>query len=64
MRPARIHSKSPFEWPFDYRLVAIADGVLTFSVGMGFVAFTPDWQRLGDMAARTLVVRAKAAPTT
>jgi uncharacterized RDD family membrane protein YckC len=33
------------------------DGFFNFLVGILLVAFTPEWQRIGDLAARTLVIR-------
>jgi uncharacterized RDD family membrane protein YckC len=33
------------------------DGFFNFLVGILLVAFTPEWQRVGDLAARTLVIR-------
>ncbi len=38
-------------------LVLLADGAFGFLVGIALVALTPRWQRLGDLAAKTLVVR-------
>lgn len=38
-------------------MLRVFDGFMSFTVGMLFVAFTADWQRLGDVAARTIVVR-------
>ena len=34
------------------------DGSLGSSVGIFVVAFTPNWQRVGDLAAKTIVVKA------
>jgi len=42
-------------------LLKVVDGFFNFLVGILMVAFTPDWQRLGDMAARTIVIRSGAA---
>jgi uncharacterized RDD family membrane protein YckC len=42
-------------------LLKFADGFFNFLVGILMVAFTPDWQRLGDLAARTIVIRAPVA---
>jgi uncharacterized RDD family membrane protein YckC len=39
-------------------VLKLADGFFNFLIGILMVAFTPDWQRIGDMAARTIVVRA------
>ena len=36
----------------------VFDGAMGFVVGMFVVAFTPSWQRVGDLAAKTIVVRA------
>jgi uncharacterized RDD family membrane protein YckC len=33
------------------------DGFFNFLVGILLVAFTPEWQRVGDLAARTIVIR-------
>jgi uncharacterized RDD family membrane protein YckC len=38
-------------------LLKVVDGFFNFLVGLLLVAFTPEWQRLGDLAARTVVVR-------
>ncbi len=38
-------------------LLKVVDGFFNFLVGLLLVAFTPEWQRLGDLAARTLVLR-------
>ena len=38
-------------------LLKIVDGFFSWLVGLLLVALTDDWQRLGDMAARTIVVR-------
>jgi uncharacterized RDD family membrane protein YckC len=35
------------------------DGFFNFLVGVLLVAFTPEWQRVGDLAARTIVVRVR-----
>lgn len=37
-------------------LLTLADGFFSFLVGALLVALTENWQRLGDMAARTIVV--------
>ena len=39
------------------RVLRTIDGALGFLVGIFVVAFTPNWQRLGDLAAKTIVVR-------
>lgn len=38
-------------------LLKLIDGFFNFLVGILMVAFTEKWQRLGDLAARTIVVR-------
>jgi len=38
-------------------LLKFVDGFFNFTVGILVVAFTDDWQRVGDMAARTVVIR-------
>jgi uncharacterized RDD family membrane protein YckC len=38
-------------------LKVFADSLFNFFVGMTMIAFTPAWQRVGDLAARTVVVR-------
>jgi len=35
----------------------VVDGFFNFMVGILMVAFSRDWQRVGDMAARTIVIR-------
>jgi uncharacterized RDD family membrane protein YckC len=35
----------------------MVDGFFNFMVGMLIVTFTREWQRVGDMAARTIVIR-------
>jgi len=40
-------------------LLKVADGFFNFMVGIMLVALTQNWQRVGDMAARTVVVRAE-----
>ena len=37
-------------------LLTLADGFFSFLVGAMLVALTENWQRLGDLAARTIVV--------
>ncbi len=39
-------------------LLKVADGFFNFMVGIMLVALTENWQRVGDLAARTVVVRA------
>ncbi len=38
-------------------LLQLLDGLLHFIIGMAFAAFSRHWQRLGDMAAGTIVIR-------
>jgi uncharacterized RDD family membrane protein YckC len=38
-------------------LLKLVDGFFNFLVGILMVAYTPEWQRLGDLAARTIVIR-------
>jgi uncharacterized RDD family membrane protein YckC len=38
-------------------ILKFVDGFFNFLVGMLMVAYTPEWQRLGDLAARTIVIR-------
>jgi uncharacterized RDD family membrane protein YckC len=38
-------------------ILKLVDGFFNFLVGILMVAYTPDWQRLGDLAARTIVIR-------
>ncbi len=40
-------------------LLKVADGFFNFMVGIMLVALTENWQRVGDLAARTVVVRAE-----
>jgi uncharacterized RDD family membrane protein YckC len=39
------------------------DGFFNFLVGILLVAFTPEWQRVGDLAARTIVIRVPKDPS-
>jgi uncharacterized RDD family membrane protein YckC len=39
------------------RVLQLLDGSLGFFVGIFTVAFTPNWQRIGDLAAKTVVIR-------
>lgn len=39
------------------RVLQMIDGTLGFFMGIFVVAFTPNWQRIGDLAAKTIVVR-------
>lgn len=39
------------------RLLLIADGFFSYLVGMMLIGFMPKWQRLGDLAVGTIVVR-------
>ena len=38
-------------------LFRVADSMLSFVVGMLAIAFTTNWQRVGDMVAKTVVVK-------
>ncbi len=38
-------------------VLKLVDGFFNYLVGILMVAYTPEWQRLGDLAARTVVVR-------
>jgi uncharacterized RDD family membrane protein YckC len=40
-------------------LLKIVDGFFQFMVGIMVVAFTEKWQRVGDLAAKTIVIRAE-----
>jgi uncharacterized RDD family membrane protein YckC len=40
-------------------MLCVVDGVFGYAVGILAVAFTRDWQRLGDIVARTVVVERK-----
>jgi uncharacterized RDD family membrane protein YckC len=40
-------------------LLKLVDGFFNFLIGILMVAFTAEWQRLGDMAARTVVIRVR-----
>jgi uncharacterized RDD family membrane protein YckC len=41
-------------------LLKFVDGFYNFMVGLTVSALSENWQRVGDMAARTLVVRVEA----
>lgn len=41
-------------------VLKLVDGFFNFLIGILMVAYTRDWQRLGDLAARTVVVRTPA----
>ena len=43
-------------------LLKVIDGFFNFMVGIMVVALSENWQRVGDMAARTVVVDAKTSP--
>lgn len=43
-------------------LLKLVDGFFNFLVGILMVAFTPEWQRLGDLAARTIVIHPSRPP--
>jgi len=38
-------------------LLKVVDGFFNFMVGILLVALTENWQRVGDLAARTIVIR-------
>jgi uncharacterized RDD family membrane protein YckC len=38
-------------------LLIIADSFFNWMVGIVLIAFTPNWQRVGDLAAKTIVIR-------
>jgi uncharacterized RDD family membrane protein YckC len=42
-------------------LLKLVDGFFNFLVGILMVAYTESWQRLGDLAARTIVIRTPGA---
>jgi len=42
---------------FVRNLLKMVDGFFNYLIGILMVAFTPQWQRLGDLAARTIVIR-------
>lgn len=42
-------------------LLKVIDGFFNFMVGIMVVALSENWQRVGDMAARTVVVDARAS---
>lgn len=44
---------------FVRNLLKMVDGFFNFLIGILMVAFTPQWQRLGDLAARTIVIRVR-----
>lgn len=43
-------------------VLKFVDGFFNYLVGILLVAFTPQWQRVGDLAARTIVVRVEPRP--
>ncbi len=45
---------------FVRNLLKMVDGFFNYLIGILMVAFTPNWQRLGDLAARTIVIRVLA----
>jgi len=55
-------SKPGFGWAALRNLVRPVDAVLWYLVGLLFVGLTQRWQRLGDMAAGTIVVRNRPEP--
>jgi uncharacterized RDD family membrane protein YckC len=42
-------------------LLRVVDGLFNFMVGILVTALSENWQRVGDMAARTVVVRARSS---
>lgn len=44
---------------FVRNLLKMVDGFFNYLIGILMVAFTPQWQRLGDLAARTIVIRVR-----
>lgn len=42
-------------------VLVMADAMLSFTLGMLFVACSRNWQRIGDIAGRTVVVRSQVA---
>jgi len=44
-------------------LLKFVDGFFNFMVGVLLVSLSENWQRIGDMAARTVVLRCRAEPT-
>ena len=47
---------------FVRKILVIVDGMFNFVVGMLLVAYTEHWQRVGDLAARTIVIDARRPP--
>ena len=47
---------------FVRNILKIVDGFFNFLVGIVLVAFTEHWQRVGDLAARTIVIDARRLP--
>lgn len=45
---------------FVRNVLEIIDGIFCFLVGTLFVAFTENWQRIGDLAAGTIVITSKS----
>ncbi len=43
-------------------LLRFVDGFINFLVGIMFIALTEHWQRIGDLAARTVVVDVRKTP--
>jgi uncharacterized RDD family membrane protein YckC len=43
-------------------VLKFVDGFFNYLIGILMVAYTQDWQRLGDLAARTIVIRTPAKP--
>ncbi len=46
-----------FEQAFIRNILLIVDGAFIYMVGLFIIAFSNNWQRIGDMIARTLVVQ-------
>ncbi len=46
-----------FGQAFIRNILLIVDGAFTYMVGLLIIAFSKNWQRIGDMIARTLVVQ-------
>ena len=43
-------------------ILMVGDGMFSFGVGILIIVITPSWQRLGDLAGKTVVVRASRDP--
>jgi uncharacterized RDD family membrane protein YckC len=44
-------------------LLEIVDGFTSFMLGIMFIAFTENWQRIGDIAAKTVVIDIRKSPS-